>query len=93
MALLHKMAARIPHLTIRQKVVTGVVIPVLLFTARGFVSCNCLVRLAASLKLMEAAGDLANTILGIRRYEKNYLLYAHIEDYDEAQQYIDEAQK
>ena len=80
----------LPHLTIRQKVVTGVVIPVLLFTVVGVVSYNYLIRLEATLTLMETADDLSNSILEVRRYEKNYLLYNHAEDFEESQRYIDQ---
>lgn len=83
--------SRLPHLTIRQKVVAGVIIPVLIFTVVGIVSFNYLIRLEGTLTLMEAADDLSNTILEVRRYEKNYLLYGHAEDYDESQRYIDQA--
>lgn len=83
--------SRLPHLTIRQKVVAGVIIPVLIFTVVGVVSFNYLTRLEATLTLMEMADDLANTILEVRRYEKNYLLYGHTEDFDESQRYIDQA--
>lgn len=83
--------SRLPHLTIRQKVVAGVIIPVLIFTVVGVVSFNYLIRLEGTLTLMEAADDLSNTILEVRRYEKNYLLYGHTEDFDESQRYIDQA--
>jgi signal transduction histidine kinase len=79
----------LPHLTIRQKVLAGTVIPVILFSVLGVASYNYLVRLEASLTHMEMADDLANTILEVRRYEKNFLLYAHEEDYDEAQRFMD----
>jgi len=83
--------SRLPHLTIRQKVVAGVIIPVLIFTVVGVVSYTYLTRLEATLTLMEMADDLANTILEVRRYEKNYLLYGHSEDFDESQRYISQA--
>jgi signal transduction histidine kinase len=82
---------RLPHLTIRQKVLAGVVIPVLAFAVVGVVSLNSLMRLETTLTLMEMADDLSNTILEVRRYEKNYLLYGHGEDFEEAQRYIDQA--
>jgi len=83
--------SRLPHLTIRQKVVAGVIIPVLIFMVVGVVSFNYLIRLEATLSLMEMADDLSNTILEIRRYEKNYLLYGHAEDFEESQRYIEQA--
>ena len=80
---------RLPHLTIRQKVLAGVVIPVLAFAVVGVVSLNSLMRLETTLTLMEMADDLSNTILEVRRYEKNYLLYGHGEDFEEAERYIE----
>ncbi|MYL84955.1 HAMP domain-containing protein [Desulfovibrio aerotolerans] len=81
----------LPHLTIRQKVLVGVIIPVLLFAVIGVVSYQYLIRLEATLGLMEMADDLSNTILEVRRYEKNYLLYGHAADFDESLRYIDQA--
>lgn len=81
----------LPHLTIRQKVLAGVIIPVLLFAVIGVVSYQYLIRLEGTLGLMEMADDLSNTILEVRRYEKNYLLYGHAEDFDESLRYIDQA--
>lgn len=81
----------LPHLTIRQKVLAGVIIPVLLFAVIGVVSFNSLIRLEGTLSLMEMADDLSNTILEVRRYEKNYLLYGHAEDFNESLRYIDQA--
>ena len=37
---------------------------------------------------MEIADDLSNTILEIRRYEKNYLLYSSAEDLQENRRFI-----
>ncbi|WP_243439776.1 ATP-binding protein [Fundidesulfovibrio soli] len=93
MTTLEALLSRLPHLTIRQKVLVGVVIPVLLFTVVGVVSYNYLIRLEATLTLMEGADDLSNTILEIRRYEKNYMLYGHDEDFEEAQNYTAQARK
>jgi signal transduction histidine kinase len=83
--------AALPHLTIRQKVLAGVIIPVLLFAVVGVVSFNYLVRLEGTLGLMEMADDLSNSILEVRRYEKNFLLYGHAEDFDESLRYIGQA--
>lgn len=86
-----RLSAALPHLTIRQKVLAGVIIPVLLFTVVGVVSFNSLIHLEGTLGLMEMADDLSNTILEVRRYEKNFLLYGHAEDFDESLRYIDQA--
>ena len=81
----------LPHLTIRQKVLAGVIIPILLFAVIGVVSFHYLIRLEGTLGLMEMADDLSNTILEVRRYEKNYLLYGHAEDFAESLRYSDQA--
>jgi signal transduction histidine kinase len=83
--------ASLPHLTIRQKVLIGVIIPVLIFAVVGVVSFNYLIRLEGTLSLMELADDLSNSILEVRRYEKNFLLYGHAEDFDESLHYVDQA--
>ncbi len=86
-----KILSHLPHLTIRQKVVAGVVLPVLIFAVIGVVSFGSLGRLESTLFVMEMADDLSNTILEIRRYEKNYLLYGHEEDFEESQRYMVQA--
>ena len=78
----------LPHLTIRQKVVVGTVVPVLIFAILGIASFNYLGRLESTLALMEMADDLSNSILEVRRYEKNFLLYGHTEDSEEAQRFL-----
>ena len=83
----------IPHLTIRQKVLAGAIIPAIIFTVAGVISFTYLVRLESALSLTEMADDLSNTILEVRRYEKNYLLYGHEEDFHEAQEYLAQGQR
>jgi len=92
MAALNSLLERLPHLTIRQKVVAGTVVPVLIFAVLGVASFNYLIRLEATLALMEMADDLSNSILEVRRYEKNFLLYGHREDSEEAQRFLTMAQ-
>jgi signal transduction histidine kinase len=82
----------LPHMTIRQKVVAGIVIPVLTFAVLGVVSYNNLVRLESTLSLTEMADDISNIILETRRYEKNYLLYGQEEDYEASGHFIEQAQ-
>jgi len=90
MSVFHRALSRLPRLSIRQRVVAGAVIPVLIFAILGVISYDSLVRLESDLALMEKADDLRDTILEIRRYEKNYLLYAHEEDFKEAGRFIEE---
>jgi len=91
MSVVHSALSRLPRLSIRQRVVAGAVIPVLIFAILGVISYDCLVRLETGLTLMEKADDLRDAILEIRRYEKNYLLYAHAEDFEQAGTFIEEA--
>ena len=91
MSVIDRILSHLPHLTIRRKVVIGTVIPVLIFTILGVISYDYLVRLESDLGLMEKADDLRDAILEIRRYEKNYLLYSHVEDFEEAGWFIAQA--
>ncbi|GAB6036665.1 ATP-binding protein [Fundidesulfovibrio butyratiphilus] len=86
-------AVRWPYFTLRQKVLLGAVLPVVLFAVIGVVSYSSLTGLEATLTGIEAVDDLANTILEIRRYEKNVLLYRNPSDYAETMVYLDEAQR
>ncbi len=92
MVTLSSLAERLPHLTIRQKVVVGAIVPVFILTVLGVASFNYLLRLESTLAIMEMADDLSDTILEIRRYEKNFLLYGHQEDFEESQRFLAMAQ-
>jgi signal transduction histidine kinase len=76
------------HLTIRQKVLVGAIAPILLFSVVGVISYTSLLRMENSLALVEAVDDLSNSILEIRRYEKNYLLYNNPADHKETMAYL-----
>jgi signal transduction histidine kinase len=53
----------------------------------GTVSYHSLAQIERKMGFVEVIDDLGNTILEIRRYEKNYMLYGHQEDFDESRQY------
>ncbi|MES9995122.1 ATP-binding protein [Desulfovibrio aminophilus] len=76
-------------LTIRQKVVLGIVVALLGLGLLGALSYHHLVQIDEALRLAEVVDDLANDILEVRRYEKNYLLYAQDEDRRESLRYAD----
>jgi signal transduction histidine kinase len=77
-----------PHLNIRQKVGVGLTACILAIGFIGGLSYNYLRQIEAKQHLVEIADDLSNTILEIRRYEKNYLLYGSAEDLRENRRYI-----
>lgn len=77
-----------PHLNIRQKVGVGLTACILAIGIIGGLSYNYLRQIEAKQRFVEIADDLSNTILEIRRYEKNYLLYGSAEDLRENRRYI-----
>jgi len=77
-----------PHLNIRQKVGVGLTACILAIGLIGWLSYHYLRQIEAKQRFVEIADDLSNTILEIRRYEKNYLLYGHAEDLEENRRFI-----
>lgn len=78
-------------LNIRQKVVLGLVISLLGLGLLGSISYYHLVQIDEALRLAEVVDDLNNHVLEVRRYEKNYLLYANPDDARETLGYIQKA--
>ena len=76
-------------LNIRQKVLFGMAVALLGFSLLGGISYRHLLGLEQALALAEVVDDLFNDILEVRRYEKNYLLYAMQDDYEESLQYVE----
>ncbi|MBI4644753.1 MAG: HAMP domain-containing histidine kinase [Deltaproteobacteria bacterium] len=76
------------HLNIRQKVAVGLTACILAIGFIGGLSYNYLRQIETKQHFVEIADDLSNTILEIRRYEKNYLLYGSAEDWQENRRYI-----
>jgi signal transduction histidine kinase len=60
---------------IREKLLLGFSLYLFLALVCGFFAYRDLLKITTSLNLVEVADDLTNTILEVRRYEKNYLLY------------------
>ncbi len=78
------------YLNIRQKIIVGLSLCVLIIGSIGGISYRSLHEIERKQRLVEIADDLSNIILEIRRYEKNYLLYGASEDLQENRKYIGE---
>jgi len=57
----------------------------------GTFSYHSLAQIERKMGFIEVIDDLGNTILEIRRYEKNFMLYGQQEDFDESTQYAAKA--
>jgi two-component system NtrC family sensor kinase len=79
------------HLNIRQKVILGFIVLMLLIGLIGALSYTYLHTIELKQHVVEIADDLRDTIMEMRRYEKNYLLYGSAEDLKENQKYTQEA--
>ena len=75
------------HMNIRRRVLLGMLLSVLAVGLIGTFSYHSLAQIERKMGFVEIIDDLSNTILEIRRYEKNYMLYGHQEDYDESRSY------
>ena len=76
------------NLNIRQKVSVGLAIGLLLLVGVALISFQYLQEVERKLHFVQVADDLSNIILEIRRYEKNFLLYASKEDLKSCGQYV-----
>ncbi len=79
------------RMNIRRRVLLGMLLSVLAVGLIGTFSYHSLAQIERKMGFIEVVDDLGNTILEIRRYEKNYMLYGHQEDYDESQAYAAKA--
>ncbi len=59
----------------------------------GTFSYHSLAQIERKMGFIEVIDDLGNTILEIRRYEKNFMLYGHGEDFAESRAYADKARR
>ncbi|MEW5774177.1 MAG: ATP-binding protein [Thermodesulfobacteriota bacterium] len=78
-------------LNIRQKIILGIVVSLLGMGLLGSISYRLLVQIEETLRLAEVVDDLNNDILEVRRYEKNFLLYANPDDARETLAYVQKA--
>ena len=76
------------YLNIRQKVIVGLTISMLVIGSIGGMSFRYLLEIERKQHFAEIADDLSNIILEVRRYEKNYLLYGLSQDLDENRAYL-----
>ena len=79
------------HMNIRRRVLLGMLLSVLAVGLIGTFSYHSLAEIERKMGFIEVIDDLGNTILEIRRYEKNFMLYGHQEDYDESSAYAAKA--
>ena len=86
------MPPRFPtRLNLRQRIVVILMLYVLGIGAMAFVSYEDLSTMEDKLEFMRLGHVIANTILEVRRYEKNYLLYGLPGDLAEDRRYLDES--
>ena len=79
------------RLSLRQKIVSILALYVLGIGAMAFISYEDLRTMEDKLEFMRLGHVIANTILEVRRYEKNYLLYGLPEDLEEDRRYLKES--
>jgi signal transduction histidine kinase len=78
-------------MNIRQKIIMSIAVAFAGMGLLGSISYDHLLRIGEALRLAEVVDDLSNDILEVRRYEKNYLLYAMDEDYRESLLFVDKS--
>jgi two-component system NtrC family sensor kinase len=76
------------YLTIRQKVIVGFALSMIAFLVVSIIAYRNFLKIEQKLRFVRTGHELHDTILEIRRYEKNFLLYGLSEDYREALQYL-----
>jgi len=76
-------------MNIRQKIIMSIIVGFAGMGLLGSISYDHLLRIGEALRLAEVVDDLSNDILEVRRYEKNYLLYAMEEDYRESLLFVE----
>ncbi len=80
--------SKIGNMKIRERLLLGFWMYVLIFVVCGFFAYKDLRKISARLNLVEISDDITNTILEVRRYEKNYLLYKDDGSLSEVQKYL-----
>ncbi|HWR03407.1 MAG TPA: ATP-binding protein [Humidesulfovibrio sp.] len=79
------------RMNIRRRVLLGMLLSVLAVGLIGTFSYHSLAQIERKMGFIEVIDDLGNTILEIRRYEKNFMLYGQQEDYDASREYAAKA--
>jgi len=78
---------------IRDKLFVGFGLYMFLLVILGFFAYKELRTISLRLVLVETADDITNTILEVRRYEKNFLLFKDRESLEELQKYLSKLKK
>ncbi|MGE5172469.1 MAG: ATP-binding protein [Betaproteobacteria bacterium] len=78
---------------IRDKLFFGFGLYIFLAVILGFFAYKELRTISTRLVLVETADDITNTILEVRRYEKNFLLFKDSASREELQKYLDTLKK
>ncbi len=73
---------------IRDKLFVGFGLYIFLAVILGFFAYKELRTISTRLVLVETADDITNTILEVRRYEKNFLLFKDVKSQEELQKYL-----
>ncbi len=73
---------------IRDKLFLGFGLYIMLAMIMGSFAYKEIRKIGTRLSLVETADDITNTILEVRRYEKNFLLYRDLEDFREMKKYL-----
>src|SRR3990170_9074306 len=73
---------------IRDKLFLGFGLYIILAVILGYFAYKELRTISTRLVLVETADDITNTILEVRRYEKNFLLFKDRESFEELQKYL-----
>jgi signal transduction histidine kinase len=81
------------RLNIRQKIVLGFALSLAALVLIGIVGYRQLLRIEHKERFVLLANGLHNTILEVRRFEKNFLLYGEEEDYSQALSYLEAGRK
>jgi signal transduction histidine kinase len=78
---------------IRDKLLVGFGLYIFLLAILGFFAYKELRTISLRLVLVETADDITDTILEVRRYEKNFLLFKNRESLEELQKYLSTLKK
>jgi len=84
----HHSKLQLSNMKIRDKLLLGFGFYILFAVVCGFIAYKNLSKITSRLKLVEVADDITNTILEVRRYEKNYLLFRDKASLEEFEKYL-----
>lgn len=84
---------KLSHMKIRDKLLFGFGFYIVIAVICGFIAYKDLRKITMRLNLVEVADDITNTILEVRRYEKNYLLFKDGQSLQEFRKYLDTLKK